>query len=120
MNPMKEMIADLRGGFPEKCDFCDKPTTPENLEPEEAGAWACIECVTRWDLCERHGWQPMTKAPTDKGQLIGYDFKAKKARRMYYGKTAHVPFYGWNYLRDSKDPESAELFDPIAWKSIVR
>lgn len=44
-----EMIAELRGGLPENCDFCCKQFTKENYPtPEEAGQWACIECVKRW------------------------------------------------------------------------
>ena len=42
-------IVDLRGGVaPTKCDFCGEETAPEFLEPEEAGAWACLLCITRW------------------------------------------------------------------------
>jgi hypothetical protein len=47
---MLEMIANLRGGIPDNCDFCGKPFTEENYPtPEECGEWACIGCVTRWD-----------------------------------------------------------------------
>jgi len=49
-----EMIAELRGGIPECCDFCSKPFTEQNYPtPEEAGEWACIDCVTRWDKQEK-------------------------------------------------------------------
>jgi hypothetical protein len=45
-----EVIVELRGGVPERCDFCSKPFTEQNYAtPEEAGDWACIECVMRWD-----------------------------------------------------------------------
>ena len=44
-----QMLIDLRGGHPEKCDFCDQPYTDErHPEPEEAGMWACSECMKRW------------------------------------------------------------------------
>ena len=47
---MLELIAELRGGIPDKCDFCDKLFTKENYPtPEECGEWACIECVDRWE-----------------------------------------------------------------------
>lgn len=47
---MLELIAELRGGIPECCDFCDKPFTEVNYPtPEEGDAWACIECVDRWE-----------------------------------------------------------------------
>jgi hypothetical protein len=45
----KDFIADLRGGYPAVCDFCETPTPPEQLEPEEAGAWVCHACLKRWD-----------------------------------------------------------------------
>ena len=44
------MIAALRGCIPETCDFCQEPFTEVIYPtPEEGGAWACIECVRRWD-----------------------------------------------------------------------
>jgi hypothetical protein len=53
---MIDLIAELRGGIPERCDFCDKPFTEQNYAtPEEAGEWACIECVKRWDSEIREG-----------------------------------------------------------------
>lgn len=44
----RELIEAIRGGVPAKCDFCGKETEPEMLEPEEAGAWVCHECLRRW------------------------------------------------------------------------
>ena len=44
------MIADMRGGVPEKCDFCEQPYI-EKVRwplPEEGGEWACNECYARW------------------------------------------------------------------------
>jgi len=57
-----ELIVGLRGGLPEKCDFCDQPFDYDALAstvvsvreaarypvPEEAGEWTCSECVARW------------------------------------------------------------------------
>lgn len=49
LNPL-ELIIALRGGVPEKCDFCDQPYTDQRYPvPEEAGQWACIECWERWE-----------------------------------------------------------------------
>ncbi len=46
---MLEMIAEIRGGIPNKCDFCHEQFTEENYPtPEEAGDWACISCVKVW------------------------------------------------------------------------
>lgn len=43
------LIEDLRGGVPEKCDFCGEPKAADNLEPEEGGAWVCWDCLDRWE-----------------------------------------------------------------------
>ena len=49
-NEIFEMIVALRGGIPERCDFCEQPYTDERLPvPEEAGDWACTECWDRWE-----------------------------------------------------------------------
>lgn len=49
MNMLEEII-NLRGGLPEKCDFCQQ-TYNENRQPipEEAGEWTCTECWDRWE-----------------------------------------------------------------------
>lgn len=44
-----DIIAGLRGGYPDKCDFCGQPMKPEDAIPEEAGDWACRECWDRWE-----------------------------------------------------------------------
>jgi hypothetical protein len=49
-----DLLVSLRGGFPDCCDFCGQPYTDTRYPvPEEAGEWACLECVTRWDAQER-------------------------------------------------------------------
>lgn len=45
-----DLVMSIRGGFPENCDFCQRPYEGSRYPvPEEAGAWACNECVARWD-----------------------------------------------------------------------
>lgn len=52
----KQFIADLRGGIPEKCSWCDQPMTPEEAEPEEGGEWICRKCFDRdMELYGPHG-----------------------------------------------------------------
>ena len=47
---MLEMIAELRGGIPDECDFCGQKYTEERYPiPEEAQAWTCSECLERWE-----------------------------------------------------------------------
>lgn len=44
------MLIALRGGPPKACDFCGKRFTAKRYPvPEEAGAWACSECLARWE-----------------------------------------------------------------------
>lgn len=61
-------IAELRGGLPEACDFCGQPYGPERYPvPEEAGEWACSECLARWDAAdaERAEQQPQAERLPD-------------------------------------------------------
>lgn len=44
----RQLIADLRGGAPCKCDFCEHEGSPDEMEPEEAGMWACPSCWQRF------------------------------------------------------------------------
>lgn len=48
----RELIANLRGGIPDCCNFCGKTTEAEKLHPEEAGMWVCEECLARWEKDE--------------------------------------------------------------------
>lgn len=44
------LIVELRGGIPERCDFCGGPyIEARRPTPDEAGEWACIECWGRWE-----------------------------------------------------------------------
>lgn len=52
---MLQMIAELRGGIPDKCDFCNQPYTEKRYPiPEEAGEWTCSECWERWQKEEQN------------------------------------------------------------------
>ena len=45
-----DLIVWLRGGLPEKCDFCDQPFNERRYPvPEEGGEWTCSECLARWE-----------------------------------------------------------------------
>jgi hypothetical protein len=44
-----DLIVSLRGGLPEKCDFCGQPFTDSRYPiPEEGGEWTCSECAKLW------------------------------------------------------------------------
>ena len=50
-----DLIVSLRGGLPAACDFCKQPFTDDRYPvPEEAGDWACIECLDRWESNSSH------------------------------------------------------------------
>ena len=42
---VRQLIIDLRGGIPDKCDFCQKEKLPDQLHPDEGGTWICIDCI---------------------------------------------------------------------------
>ena len=47
---MLEMIAEMRGGIPDKCDFCEQPYNEKRYPiPDEAQTWACSECWAKWE-----------------------------------------------------------------------
>ena len=46
---MRDLLLELRGPKPAKCDFCDKETPEDDLHPEEGGQWVCITCWERWE-----------------------------------------------------------------------
>lgn len=45
-NAIQEIL-DMRG-TPYNCDFCGKPEKPDKLYPEEAGDFACEDCMKKW------------------------------------------------------------------------
>jgi hypothetical protein len=49
VDEVKQFLADLRGGIPGRCDFCNEPMTEDDAVPEEGGDWACIRCWERWE-----------------------------------------------------------------------
>jgi hypothetical protein len=62
-----DLLVGLRGGLPDACDFCGQPYTEARWpEPEEAGAWACSECVARWDEQRRAEWEAQERAEQNK------------------------------------------------------
>ncbi len=59
-------------------------------------------------------WQPIETAPRDKGYLLGW--VEGTVRFIQYGKTSHVPLYGW-CLAD-QGPEEFDLCHPSHWMPI--
>jgi len=49
-NDVFNMIVELRGGVPERCDFCgERYTDSRRPTPDEGGEWACTVCWERWE-----------------------------------------------------------------------
>lgn len=67
-------------------------------------------------------WQPISTAPRDGTPFQGrsttvdrYTGRLKYTkRRTWWGKTSHVPLYGWCWGRD---PEDIDLWNPTHWKA---
>jgi len=73
-------------------------------------------------------WQPIETAPKDGTRILGRCVYAagltdrapmgklcRTTRKTFWGKTSHVPLYGWNYGRDV---ENLNLWEPTHWKPI--
>lgn len=44
------LIVELRGGVPERCDFCQHVFDEDHWPiPDEGGEWSCSACWTRWE-----------------------------------------------------------------------
>lgn len=44
---IRELLTGLRGGVPEKCDFCGQIRNENEMHPEEGGDWICIHCINK-------------------------------------------------------------------------
>ena len=59
-------------------------------------------------------WQAIDTAPKDGTWFIGR--RGHLERRTQWGKTSHVPLYGWCYVScDSEDPDY-DLWKPVEWR----
>jgi hypothetical protein len=67
------------------------------------------------------GWQDIKSAPGDGRRILGRRSYVERltgklryeTHKTYWGKTSHVPLYGWNYGRN---PEDQNLWHPTHWK----
>ena len=68
-------------------------------------------------------WQPIETAPRDGTRILGRRTSADRStgrlryekRKTFWGKTSHVPIYGWNHGRDVED---LDLWEPTHWKPL--
>ena len=45
----RDIIVAMRGGVPPRCNFCFQERVAHELHPDDAGEWACDECVSMWE-----------------------------------------------------------------------
>ena len=64
---------------------------------------------------ETRGWQSIETAPRDGTAFIGRYGREK--HRTRWGKTSHVPLYGWTYCVRG-DVENCTLWEPTRWKPL--
>jgi len=68
-------------------------------------------------------WQPIETAPKDGTRFTGRRTSVARytgkllyqKRKTWFGKTSHIPLYGWCHGRD---PENIDLWQPTHWKPI--
>ena len=74
---------------------------------------AALEAIAPMLGQGKDAWQPMDTAPRT-GRILGVVEGC--VRFIYWGKTSHVPIYGWN-LGD-QGVEDCELCEPTHWMPV--
>ncbi len=65
---------------------------------------------------DENGWMPIESAPIVPGRKLGW--VDGTVRFIYYGKTSHVPIYGWNTCDEGA--EDCELCEPTHWQPLPK
>lgn len=86
-----------------RCDLADGAL--------EAAIDKLASMIPAGGLAEEARWQSMDTAPKVVGRIIGA--VEGRARFICWGKTSHVPLYGW--ILTDQGPEDADLCQPTAW-----
>lgn len=60
-------------------------------------------------------WQPIETAPRDGTRIVATD--GWRRRKTWYGKTSHVPLYGWCWMPHPHDFENVDLWEPKRWRA---
>lgn len=64
---------------------------------------------------ETSAWKPMSEAP--RNQVVLGRSATGMTRETWFGKTSHVPLYGWCFQMDPDDFENVDLWEPTEWRS---
>lgn len=57
-------------------------------------------------------WKPISSAPIDGSRFLATHIKSGVVCVTWFGKTSHVPLYGWC---EGDDPEDIDLWEPTHW-----
>lgn len=57
-------------------------------------------------------WQAIETAPADGTRFLAVHEKSGIQNISWYGKTSHIPLYGWC---SGDDPEDIDLWKPTHW-----
>lgn len=74
-------------------------------------AEAAYEAGRRDPSIRQAAWQPIETAPRVATRILG--LVEGVPRFICYGKTSHVPMYGW--ILTDQGPEDCELCEPTLW-----
>lgn len=57
-------------------------------------------------------WRLIDSAPVDGTHFLATHIKSGIVRVTWFGKTSHIPLYGWC---EGDDPEDIDLWEPTHW-----
>lgn len=90
------------------------PVGPASDTQVLQAAWLPIDSAPR-DGTRIRGRGPVTSRYLMPGSVLWGRRTRIGERVTRWGKTSHVPLYGWNYGRD---PEDQNLWHPTHWKPL--
>ena len=81
----------------------------EHLEDMRARAFQRLEPLLS------SAWQPIETAPTDGTRILAVHENGSDIQITWFGKTSHVPLYGWC---EGEDAEDIDLWRPTHWQPL--